>query len=407
MKRIGILGGGQLGSLLLESIYRLGGTAAIYDVDVDAPGCKRTPFVFNGGWNDVAKLEPFFKSCDAVTYEFENVESDGIAKFENDYAICPSTQVLKTTQDRISEKAFISQAGLPHVDFVVVEERKKLEEAALAFGFPFIIKTARGGYDGKGQWLIRSEADWKEFLKQSGGTPPDKPFRVVLERLLEIAMEVSCIVARSPRGEEVCFPVFENEHKDHILDITVVPARISAALETAIKDIALSAARQLGVFGLLTTEFFLSNSPGDNAHGVQVGSWHIYINEFAPRPHNSGHVTMKACTISQFDALARILLGVPLTAPHIVAPGYFCMGNLLGDVWIAQNRPAAELDLSRSVQFPEVIDVVLYGKKEARAKRKMGHFITYANSAQAATATARAFREALQNNSVTTGKEFK
>jgi 5-(carboxyamino)imidazole ribonucleotide synthase len=403
VKHIGILGGGQLGSLLLESIYRLGGTAAIYDVDVDAPGCRRTPFVFNGEWNDVAQLEPFFKSCDAVTYEFENVESDGIAKFENDCTIYPSTQVLKTTQDRVSEKTFISQAGLPHVDFVVVEERDKLEEAALAFGFPFIIKTARGGYDGKGQMLVRNQSDWKEFLKQPGATASDQPFRVVLERLLDIAMEVSCIVARSPRGEEVCFPVFENEHKDHILDLTVVPARISSALETAIKDIALSAARQLDVFGLLTTEFFLSNSPGDNAHGVQVGSWNIYINEFAPRPHNSGHVTMKACTISQFDALARILLGVPLATPQIVAPGYFCMGNLLGDVWLAQNRAAADLDLSRTAQFPEVIDVVIYGKKEARAKRKMGHFITYANSAQAATAKARAFREALQNNNVATG----
>lgn len=404
MKHIGILGGGQLGSLLLESIYRLGGTAAIYDVDVDAPGCKRTPFVFNGAWNDVAKLEPFFKSCDAVTYEFENVESDGIAKFENDCAIYPSTHVLKTTQDRVWEKTFISQAGLPHVDFVVVEDRNKLEEAVLSFGFPLIIKTARGGYDGKGQWLIRSETDLQEFLQQAGGTSAsDKPFRVVLERLLDIAMEVSCIVARSPRGEEVCFPVFENEHKDHILDLTVVPARISAALETAIKEIALSAAQQLDVVGLLTTEFFLSNNPGDNAHGVQVGAWHIYINEFAPRPHNSGHVTMKACTISQFDALARILLGVPLVTPQIVAPGYFCMGNLLGDVWLAQNRTAADLDLSRAVQFPELVDVVLYGKKEARAKRKMGHFITYANSAQAATAKARAFREALQNNNVTTG----
>jgi len=398
MRRVGILGGGQLGLLLIQSIHRLGGTAVVYDPDPDAPACQLTPHAFHSEWTNAAALEKFFKSCDVVTYEFENVESSSLFPFEKEKPIIPSSSVLKTTQDRILEKTFISEAKLPCVDFAVVNKYSELEKTARSFGFPFIIKTARGGYDGKGQKLVNSEEELQEFLAQSGKNSTT-PFRAVLERALDIEMEVSCIVARSPNGEEKCFPVLENEHKDHILDITVIPARISASLETAIKDIALSAARELGAYGLLTTEFFLSNNPGNNSHGVQVGSWHIYINEFAPRPHNSGHVTMKACTVSQFEALARILLGVPLTQPHIVAPGYYCMGNLLGDVWLSQGS-TGDLDLSPMCQFPEVIDVVLYGKKEPRSKRKMGHFITYANSAQAATGSAHSFREALQHKNV-------
>jgi 5-(carboxyamino)imidazole ribonucleotide synthase len=394
MRQIGILGGGQLGLLLTESIYRLGGTVAVYDPDASAPACRRTPNVFNKEWTNVIALGEFFKSCDAVTYEFENVESGSLFGFDKEKPILPSVKVLKTTQDRALEKTFLQEAQLPHVDFAIVGNSSELTAAAQAFGYPFVVKTARGGYDGKGQKFVHGERDLKEYLKHL--EPELRERKLVLERQVEIALEVSCIVARSPNGEEVCFPVLENVHHDHILDLTIAPARVSQPLEAAIKEIALKAARALDVYGLLTTEFFLCKWSGGNAHGVEAGGWHIFINEFAPRPHNSGHVTMKACTTSQFDVLARILMSVPISQPKMVAPGYYCMGNLLGDVWLAQGTD--KLDLSSMSQHPDVIDIVLYGKEEPRKKRKMGHFITYAPSAQAAVSAAKAFRESLQTN---------
>jgi 5-(carboxyamino)imidazole ribonucleotide synthase len=374
MKRVGILGGGQLGSLLLESIHRLGGTTCVYDPDRSAPAARRTDCSYQGDWLDKPLLEKFFKACDVVTYEFENVEIGQLKELEQIKPIIPGVDVLKITQHRGYEKQFLAQTSLPHVDFALANSFDELVAQAEQFGYPFVLKTVRGGYDGKGQFRIDSKADLDRFKST------DRPMEMVLERLLDITMEVSCIVARSPHGQEVCFPVFENVHSEHILDLTLVPARISATQESAIKEIALAAARALNVSGLLTTEFFLSQN-------------HIYINEFAPRPHNSGHVSMKACTLSQYDALARILLDVPLSQPNIVAPGYFCMANLLGDVWLAQGNN--ELDISMLARHPDVIDVVLYGKSEPRAKRKMGHFITYASSAQAAIASAKAFRSAL------------
>ncbi|HEY9776546.1 MAG TPA: ATP-grasp domain-containing protein [Planktothrix sp.] len=398
MRQIGILGGGQLGLLLTESIYRLGGTVSIYDPDPAAPACKRTRNVLNKEWSNVIALGEFFKGCDAVTYEFENVESGSLFGFDQEKPIVPSVKVLKTTQDRVLEKTFIKDAGLPHVDFAVITNLDDFRSTATSFGFPSIVKTARGGYDGKGQTALSSADDVEEFLSRQD--PDTRECKLVLERQLEIGMEVSCIVARSPNGEEVCFPVLENVHADHILDLTIAPARISAPLEMAVKEIALNAARALDVHGLLTTEFFLSAKPGANASGVNAAGWHIYINEFAPRPHNSGHITMKACTLSQFDVLARILLSIPIAEPTIIAPGYFCMANLLGDIWLSQGTDS--LDLSTMVRYPEVVDVVLYGKEQARSKRKMGHLITYAPSAQAAIDAARSFRGSLLRNSVAT-----
>jgi 5-(carboxyamino)imidazole ribonucleotide synthase len=401
MKRVGILGGGQLGSLLLESLYRLGATVSVYDPDKSAPACKRTPNSFNGDWLNEELLTSFLTSCDVATYEFENVESKSLAALSHLKPIFPSIDVLRTTQDRALEKTFLSQNDLPHVDFKIIDSLAELPAAAESFGFPFILKTARGGYDGKGQFLIQSPTDLSQFSHDAKAPPR----QMVLERQIGIRMEVSCIVARSANGEEVSFPVFENVHSEHILDLTVVPARISRTLEIKIKEIAIAAARALNVTGLLTTEFFLTDEAGNNSSGYQVGDWYVYINEFAPRPHNSGHVSMKACTISQFDALARILLDIPLVEPSVVAPGYYCMGNLLGDVWLAQG--ANQLDLTSMASHPCVIDVVLYGKEEPRAKRKMGHFVTYANSAEAAVNEARKFRSALSHPSALAKPTYK
>jgi 5-(carboxyamino)imidazole ribonucleotide synthase len=394
MKHIGVLGGGQLGMLLAESIYRQGGSVSIYDPDPLAPASKQVGagHYFNKQWTDIAALGQFFAAVDAATYEFENVESAELYQFEKTKAIHPSVSVLHTTQERVREKTFLREQGLPHASFAAVTELKSLPETVAKFGYPSILKSSRGGYDGKGQFFLANQDDLQAALTSLKSGKGE--YHGVLEEALTIELEVSCIVARSPQGEEIIFPIFENIHKKHILDFTICPARIPLSVENKVREIALEAARKLNAYGLLTTEFFLTRTEARASKGAQCEGWQIYINEFAPRPHNSGHVTRSACTLSQFDVLARIMLDIPLSQPKIIAPGAFCMGNLLGDVWLAQGRE--DLNLAALAHHPGVIDVVLYGKHEARAGRKMGHFVTYAADAESALKHAQAFRSDLQ-----------
>ncbi len=397
MKKVGVLGGGQLGMMLLESIFRLGGRAAVYDPDPDAPASQHVRTSFTNTWTDLKSLEEFFELCDVVTYEFENVESGCLVGFEQKKPILPSVRVLLTTQDRIFEKRFMKENDLPHVYFAEVEQATELDKAAHEFGFPSIIKRARGGYDGKGQYRFESYQDFKAALDNPDSTWP-LTFSGIIEEIVDLQAEVSCIVARSKTGQEIAFPVCQNLHTNHILDMTILPATIAESVQNKVQQIALHAARTMGVYGLLTSEFFLTRTPAPRGKAVECDGWYIYVNEFAPRPHNSGHVTRNACCLSQYDALARILLDMPLSQPWVVAPGYFCMGNLLGEVFIAQNgeqKQEASLDLSCIAEHPNVIDIVLYGKKEARVGRKMGHFVTYGDTPEKATTAAEAFRQAL------------
>jgi len=403
MKKVGILGGGQLGLLLAQSLTRLGATVLIYEPESDSPACKTAFKSFHAPWNDLDALELFVTNCDAITYEFENVDSDALEKFAAGTTIIPNPSVLKTTQNRIREKNFLRQSGLPHVPFAIAEEAGSLKQACKSVGFPLILKSASGGYDGKNQIALQSEAELDRLL----GSLNDKRanhsdlFPASIEKRVELALELSCITARSPKGEEVTFPIFENVHTDHILDTSLCPARIDDELAKEIARIALDAASKLGAYGLLCTEFFLSKKANGYETGSPCGDFVIYINEFAPRPHNSGHVTISACTISQFDALARILLGVPLSTPQVVAPGFFCMGNILGDVWFAQGHNADdELDLSCLARHPETVSVILYGKSSARSKRKMGHFVTYGPDPDRALRSAHDFRKCLMQKTV-------
>ena len=388
MKTVGILGGGQLGAMLAPALQDLGADVAVYDPDPSAPALRRAARAESGSWRDVPRLQAFFDACDAVTWEFENVETEGLARVSGLGKLFPSIDVLRTTQNRALEKEFLRDHGLPHVDFVDGKTAGELAAAARAFGFPSILKTARGGYDGKGQWRLGSAADADALL----ATPARETLDAagwVLEEPIDIVLEASAIVAREKNGDEVVFPLFENEHRDHILDVTVVPARLPDELEAEAKSVALAAARALGVTGLLTTELFVGRSARN-----RPGEARVFTNEFAPRPHNSGHVTRKACTFSQFEALARILLDVPLVPPRLVSGGAFCMANLLGEVWEAQGAPE-RLDLTAWEGSPDLLEVVLYGKSGVARKRKMGHLVARGADAEAALAAARAAREAL------------
>ena len=385
--RIGILGSGQLGRMLALAGYPLGLEFAFLDPSDGEPvrllaDFRRAPF------DDPAGLAWLARECDVVTYEFENVETEGLAQLSGLDKLLPSLGVLRTTQNRALEKEFLRDHGLPHVEFVDGRTAEELPAAAQGFGYPAILKTARGGYDGKGQWKLACRTDLEALLASPAREALDAA-GWVLEEPIEIVLEASAIVARERNGDEVVFPLFENEHRDHVLDVTLVPARLPDDLEAEAKAVALAAARALDVTGLLTTELFVGRSARSSPGQVR-----IFTNEFAPRPHNSGHVTRKACTFSQFEALARILLGVPLVPPRIVARGAFCMANLLGEVWEAQGG-GESLDLSAWEGNPDLLEVVLYGKRGISPKRKMGHLTVHGADAEEAAAIARACRDQL------------
>jgi 5-(carboxyamino)imidazole ribonucleotide synthase len=373
---VGILGGGQLGLMLAESLRKLDTPVRVLEPDPEAPCAQRLAGVLARRLDDPDALTEFFRGVDRVTFDSENIPSQPLARWAS--RLAPSLAVLTTSQHRALEKTFLAQHGFRPVHFAVVEPTASLHAAVRAFQAPCIVKSSLGGYDGKGQHRLRSVEDVKVL--------PDVGHAWVLEEVLSLEAEVSCIVARDGQGSDFTFPVFENVHVDHILDVTVLPARVDEALQDEARRTALAIARALDVVGLLTVEFFIGTGR-DGARG-------LFVNELAPRVHNSGHVTRQACTVSQFDALARILSDVPLTTPEL-HPGGWCMGNLLGDVWLAQGRSGGPLDLSAWQRFPEVVDVYLYGKREARPKRKMGHFVVHAGSAAEAARLAGEFRRAL------------
>jgi 5-(carboxyamino)imidazole ribonucleotide synthase len=375
---VGILGGGQLGLMLAEALRKLDTPVLVLEPDDEAPCAQRLAGVVQAGLDDARALADFFSRCDRVTYDSENIPSAPLGPFADKLA--PSLEVLRVSQHRAAEKTFLSSHGFRPVHFAVVTAADSLHEAVRRFGLPCIVKSSLGGYDGKGQFRVRTEADLST-LPATGG-------EWVLEEVLALEQEVSCIVARDPGGQAFTFPVFENVHTAHILDVTVLPARVDAALKDEARRVALDIAAALKVVGLLTVEFFVGAG--------RDGERRLFVNELAPRVHNSGHVTRQACTVSQFDVLARITSGVPVTSPEL-HPGGWCMGNLLGDVWLAQGRSGGPLDLSAWARFPQVVDVYLYGKREARAKRKMGHFVVHAPTADEAASIASAFRDALMS----------
>ncbi|MDP1821725.1 MAG: ATP-grasp domain-containing protein [Archangium sp.] len=377
MPTVGILGGGQLGLMLAESLDRLGHDVVVLEADADSPCAQRRSNVISGGPGDPTALATFFSRVDIATFDSENTPAPPLAPWAAKLA--PSLRVLEITQDRAKEKTFLRDQGFRTVKFELVAPGADVKAAVHRFGLPCIAKSVLGGYDGKGQHRLLTETDVSAL-------PASAPGGWVLEEVLQLESEVSCLVARDARSS-VTFPIFENLHAHHILDLTVLPARVAPALQDEARQVADGIARALDLVGLLTVEFFIGTG--------RDGARRLYVNELAPRVHNSGHVTRQACTVSQFDALARILAGVPVVQPE-VHRGAWCMGQLLGEVWLAQGRTGGALDLTAWKDFPDVVDVYVYGKREARAQRKMGHFVVHADTPERAMERAVLFRQRLR-----------
>lgn len=406
-KCVGILGAGQLGCLLAESLVRYGASFRFYDATADAPGFAMGPGIC-ASWEDKEALKSFFQQCDVVTYEFENVgtglledliQTTGVPLF-------PSAKVLMTTQNRITEKTFLRDNGIETCDFQPIYSPEDLYQFTARKGGRYILKTAFGGYDGKGQWVVNGPADVPDVVRDpsqlSGG-------RYIAEEIVSIASEISCLVVRSKHGQAWAFPLLENEHKDQILQRTYLPAAIAPASRERIVECAKTIAQALDVVGLLTVEFFVTTDG------------RILVNELAPRPHNSGHMTRAACVYSQFDALARVLLDLPLAAPSLrYEDRSYVMENLLGDRWFQCGKPAvnsvdprkrlviehptvdrAAIEPKRYIHLrqlnktmaqivqesPTVSDFVLYGKSAPQPQRKMGHMTVCGASRQEALQT--------------------
>ena len=374
--RVGILGGGQLALMLAESLIALGADPAVYEPDPDAPARRRLALGDSAPYEDRARLRAFLDGCDVATYEFENVPAASLRAAGSRTKIVPSLDVLEACQHRAREKAALRRAGAPTVAHAAVADRVALVAGLRAFGAPAIVKTALGGYDGKGQRRIERVGDLAPAAFPAG-------VPLVIEEPIEIEREVSCVVARAA-GRAVSLPLFENQHRDHVLDVTLCPARLSPAAARRVRAIAERIAAALDVEGLLTVEFFLGR--GRRGHGLPLPGTRarLYVNELAPRPHNSGHVSRVACDRSQFDLLARILLGFPLAEPRLVVPKVAFMANLLGD-----RRPRELQALSTA---PAVRELYLYGKREARPGRKMGHVLGVAPSHARALTIARRLR---------------
>ena len=365
---IGILGGGQLARMLALAAKPMGYRVIVLDPDPNCPASSVCDEVIVGNFDDVAALEKLAATSDVVTLEFENVPASGLAVLEARVGLHPSARVLEIARDRILEKQFLNDIGVQTAPWAAVRVVEDLGGAIRFVGLPAILKTATMGYDGKGQARVTTLEEAQTAFSRFG-------MNCVLEGLVDFEKEISVIVARSSRGEVRAFQPFENQHANGILDVTVIPASISESLRSNAEKIALEIAAKLEVIGLLTIEMFVTRDS------------HVIVNELAPRPHNSGHLTIEACPTSQFEQAIRAVCGLPLgnVTPHSPA----VMVNLLGDLW--QNGTP---NWNAALEIPGT-KLHLYGKLEARAGRKMGHITVLSDAREIAVKNALEARDRL------------
>lgn len=368
---IGILGSGQLGRMLALAARQLGYRVAVYSPDTDTPAGQVADVEAVGDYFDEERLADFAQRVSVITFEFENVPSIASEVAARHTIVRPAGNVLHTTQERLREKTFLRDNGFPTTPFREVKTYADLHAAARDLGLPAVLKTASFGYDGKGQQKVFPQSDPAEvFANLKGATG-------IYEAFVDFEKEISVVAARTANGQFAAFPVFENRHANHILDVTFAPAAIGPKLAKEAVELAAGILEKLGVVGLLTVELFVTKSG------------QLVVNELAPRTHNSGHLTLDACVTSQFEQQVRAVCCLPLGSTALRAPA--AMANLLGDVW-AKGEP----NWAAALTDPHV-KLHLYGKAQARAGRKMGHLTACGRSVEAAIARVIAARERLKS----------
>ena len=369
---LGVMGGGQLARMFVHAAQQMGYATAVLDPDVSSPAGLVAHRRIGCDYRDADGLAQLASCAAAVTTEFENVPAASLATLARQRRVAPGAEAVAVCQDRAAEKAHFARCGVACAPHALVGTQEQLDAVADAL-LPGILKTARLGYDGKGQTRVANRDELAAAWAALGHAP------CVLEKLLPLDFEVSVIVARGADGATVHLPVQQNLHRDGVLAVTQVPAPdVAFDTQRAAIAAALNIATTLGYVGVLCVEFFV----------LRDGS--LVANEMAPRPHNSGHYSIDACDVSQFDLQVRTLTGAPLTAPRLHSP--CVMLNLLGDLWFAPGDAAAqsrrEPDWAAVLALPDA-HLHLYGKAEARRGRKMGHLTLTAATAGQADARAR------------------
>lgn len=373
---LGVLGGGQLGRYFVMAAHELGYRVTVLDPDPDSPAGRIADAHLAAAYDDPAALHRVAEACAAVTTEFENVPAETLAYLAMGVRVRPSAARVATCQNRSAEKNFLRQHGLPHAPYADIRCEEDIGKADASL-FPGILKVARFGYDGKGQARVKDRAEALGAFRRFRFQP------CVLEQVLSLDRELSVVLARDETGRSVCFPTAENRHRNGILDVSLAPAlpdRTAGGSAGQARQVAMNVADALDYIGVLAIEFF-------------VAKGRLYVNEMAPRPHNSGHYTLDACVASQFEQQVRALCGLPLGDGR--AHSAAAMVNLLGDLWFAEGAgDPREPDWRPLLAAPNV-KLHLYGKQEPKPGRKMGHFTVLGHDPAEILNTATEMRRAL------------
>lgn len=341
---IGIIGGGQLGRMMALSAKAMGYRIIVLDPTEDCPAAQVSDEQIIADYDDKVALRELAEKADLVTYEFENIDYDALKMTQDLVDVPQGAELLSITQDRILEKAYLESANINIAPYAIIVDKEEIETEIKSIGYPAVLKTAQGGYDGKGQVVLHDADDIERAarLLRYGSS--------VLEAWIPFEKEISIVVARGKDGQVETFPVAENVHVNNILHTTIAPADVSADVHEEAEEIAKKLADVLQLCGVLAVEMFVTKSGA------------IYVNELAPRPHNSGHFTIEACSISQFTQHIRAIVGLPLIKPELLKPAL--MINILGQHVEAVNE--------KMIDYPHWF-VHYYGKKDTKINRKMGH----------------------------------
>ena len=363
---LGVLGGGQLGRMFCVAARTMGYRVVVLDPDPVCGAGLIADEHIQADYTNQSALDEMAKKCDVITLEFENIPSQSVRFIADKTTVFPLAESLEIAQNRDLEKQFAEKAGLQPVPYSTLLKECDLQPAADTIGFPAILKSNTLGYDGKGQFVVNNFAELNAAYKEVGRVD------CVLEKKINIRCEVSAIVARNAHAELASFPVSENQHRNGVLHMSIVPARVSDEIAQLAIENASILADAMSYVGILAVEFFVSD---DNV---------LYFNEMAPRPHNSGHYTKDACVTSQFEQQVRMMCGLPPGDTRLMSP--VVMVNMLGELW-----PPKWSDILAQAN----IKLHLYGKTEARAGRKMGHFNVLAEDVESALETAQRVFEKL------------
>jgi 5-(carboxyamino)imidazole ribonucleotide synthase len=366
---LGVLGGGQLGRMFTLAAHSMGYRVIVLDPDPHSPAGLIADQHINADYQDRAALQMLGDECAAITTEFENIPAESLEFLEQYCPVRPGADAVRIAQNRINEKTFIQQQGLATTPFAAIYEAADIEDAISGLQPPLLLKTASMGYDGKGQQQVSTADEAGAAFIQAGGAP------CILEEMVELEREISVILVRNTSGLTAVYPVGENRHVNGILDTTIVPSGVDTAITDAAIDMARKLADAMNYCGVLAVEFFCTRQ-GE-----------LLINEMAPRPHNSGHYTVDACATSQFEQQVRMMCGLAPSDTKLLSA--VVMTNLMGDIWNdgtpawqhVLNEPGAHLHL--------------YGKREARPGRKMGHINCLADDADSALQATAKIRAAL------------